>query len=94
MFNYIAFFILVFGAINWFCIGIFQFDIIAGIFGSQANFLSRFIYVIVGLCGVWLFGYCLFKKGNFQLSSKKIAVKKDNKVNKKEDKKVEKKKET
>lgn len=89
MFNYVAFFILVFGAINWFCIGIFQFDLIAGIFGSQANFISRFLYVIVGLCGIWLMFYCLFKKGNFSLSSNPAPAKKKVSKQNKEEKKKE-----
>ncbi|MBQ8762187.1 MAG: DUF378 domain-containing protein [Clostridia bacterium] len=89
MFNYVAFFILVFGAINWFCIGIFQFDLIAGVFGSQANFISRFLYVIVGLCGIWLMFYCLFKKGNFSLSSKPAPAKKKVSKQNKEEKKKE-----
>ena len=53
MFNLIAFVITQIGAINWLCIGVFQFDFIAGIFGSQAHFVSRFIYTIIGLCCVY-----------------------------------------
>ncbi len=71
MFNYVAFFVLCFGALNWLSIGAFQFDLIAGIFGSQANFISRFLYVIVGLAGLYMLLYCLFKKGNFKLSKPK-----------------------
>lgn len=63
MFNLIAFFIVVFGGINWLCIGVFQFDFIAGIFGSQAHFISRFIYTIIGLFGVYLSIAIPIKKG-------------------------------
>lgn len=43
------------GAINWGLIGFFRFDLVAAIFGGQAAGLSRFIYAIVGLAGL----YCL-----------------------------------
>lgn len=76
MFNYIAFFVLCFGSVNWFSIGVFQFDLIASIFGSQASFISRFFYVLVGLAGIYLLIYCLIKKGNFTLSSKQATKKK------------------
>lgn len=52
MFSLISFLIVCVGGINWLCIGLFQFDIIAGIFGSQANFVSRFLYMIIGLATV------------------------------------------
>ena len=54
MFNLVAFFIIIAGGINWFCIGVFQFDIIASIFGSQAHFISRFLYTIIGLASIYL----------------------------------------
>lgn len=43
------------GAINWGLIGFFQFDLVAAIFGGQDSALSRIIYGIVGLAGL----YCL-----------------------------------
>ncbi len=52
MFCLISFLIVCFGGINWLCIGLFQFDLIAGIFGSQATFVSRFFYMIIGLASV------------------------------------------
>ena len=67
MFNLFAFAIVIAGAINWFCIGIFQFDIIAGIFGSQAHFVSRFVYGIIGLSGAYFLVAVAIKKGNLSL---------------------------
>ena len=63
MFNLIAFLITIFGGINWFCIGLFQFDIIAGIFGSQAHFVSRFLYCIIGICAIYSLIALFIKKG-------------------------------
>lgn len=43
------------GAINWGLIGFFRFDLVAAIFGGQAAALSRVIYALVGLAGL----YCI-----------------------------------
>ena len=45
--------LVIVGAINWLLIGIFQFDIVAFLFG-ELSFLSRAIYTIIGLCGLYL----------------------------------------
>ena len=49
----IALIIAVIGALNWGSIGLFSFDIVAWIFGGQTAFLSRIIYGLVGLAGLW-----------------------------------------
>lgn len=53
MLDKIALTLLVIGGLNWGSIGIFQFDIVAWIFGGQAGVVSRIIYVIVGLAAIW-----------------------------------------
>ena len=45
--------LVIIGAINWLLIGIFRFDLIAFLFGNL-SWLSRIIYTIVGLCGLYL----------------------------------------
>ena len=47
----IALLLTIIGAINWGLIGIFQFDLVAYIFGGQAALLSRVIYTLVGAAG-------------------------------------------
>ena len=51
--NCTALTIAIIGAINWGLIGIFRFDLVAFIFGEM-SWLSRIIYTIVGLCGLYL----------------------------------------
>ena len=68
MFNLIMFLIVEVGALDWLCIGLFQFDFIAGLFGSQAHFVSRFLYVIVGLAAVYLLIYASAKKGKMDFA--------------------------
>lgn len=45
--------IVIIGAVNWLLIGIFRFDLVAYLFGDL-SWLSRSIYTIVGLCGLYL----------------------------------------
>ena len=41
------------GSLNWALVGIFRFDIVAWIFGGQTAGISRVIYTIIGLAGIW-----------------------------------------
>lgn len=52
-FDYTALIIAMIGAINWGLIGLFKLDLIAFLFGDM-NILSRIIYALVGLCGLYL----------------------------------------
>ncbi|MBQ3075362.1 MAG: DUF378 domain-containing protein [Clostridia bacterium] len=49
----IALILTVIGALNWGSIGLFQFDLVAWICGGQSSLLSRVIYTVVGLAGIW-----------------------------------------
>jgi len=49
----IALILTVVGALNWGSIGLFQFDLVAWICGGQSSLLSRIIYTVVGLAGIW-----------------------------------------
>ncbi|MCL1963944.1 MAG: DUF378 domain-containing protein [Firmicutes bacterium] len=45
--------LVILGAINWGLIALFQFDLVAYLFGGSAATVSRIIYGIVGLAGLW-----------------------------------------
>ena len=51
--DYTALVIAVIGAVNWGLIGLFRLDLVAMIFG-QMSLISRIIYVLVGICGLYL----------------------------------------
>ncbi len=58
-FDYIALALVVIGAINWGLIGFFQFDLVAALFGGMASWISRVIYAVIGISGIYsltLFG--------------------------------------
>lgn len=54
--NVIALTIAIIGAVNWGLIGFFNFNLVSFLFGS-ASMLSKVIYALVGLCGLYLIGF-------------------------------------
>lgn len=55
--NVTALTLVIIGAINWLLIGLFQFDLVAAIFGGQAAVVSRIIYALVGIAGLWCISF-------------------------------------
>ena len=53
MIDTISLLLVIVGAVNWLLVGIFQFDIVAWLFGGQAALLSRIIYSVIGIAGLW-----------------------------------------
>ena len=52
------------GCVNWGLVGIFQLDLVAWLFGGQGSVISRLIYTIVGLSGIWIATF-LFRRNAF-----------------------------
>ena len=53
MMDKISLVLVIIGALNWLLVGLFQFDAVAWLFGGQTAMVSRIIYAIVGLAGLW-----------------------------------------
>ena len=53
MLDKIALALTIVGALNWGSIGLFRFDLVSWIFGGQTAILSRIVYTLVALAGVW-----------------------------------------
>ena len=49
----ISFILVIVGALNWLMVGLFNLDLVALIFGPM-TFVSRTIYALVGLAGLWM----------------------------------------
>jgi uncharacterized membrane protein YuzA (DUF378 family) len=47
--------LVIIGALNWGLIALFRYDLVASIFGGQTAMLSRIVYGLVGLAGL----YCI-----------------------------------
>lgn len=61
MLDKISLILVIIGAINWALIGVFQFDLVAYLFGGQGAVVSRIIYTLVGAAGLWCISL-LFKE--------------------------------
>ena len=53
MLDKIALILVIIGALNWGSIGIFSFDIVAWLFGGQGAIISRIVYTLVAIAGIW-----------------------------------------
>lgn len=62
MLDYTALTVAIIGAVNWGLIGFFNFNLVAFLFGSM-SWLSRIIYALVGLCGLYLIGFFVRDNG-------------------------------
>jgi Uncharacterized conserved protein len=49
----IALVLAIIGGLNWGCIGLFRFDLVAWLFGGQTATVSRIVYTLVGLAAIW-----------------------------------------
>ena len=53
MWDKLALILLIIGGVNWGLVGIFEFDLVAWLFGGQTALLSRIVYIIVALSAIW-----------------------------------------
>ena len=60
--------LLIVGGLNWGLVGIFNFDLVAAIFGSM-SVLARIVYALVGLAAVYdlIFIKAIFRRWHVQL---------------------------
>ena len=58
----LALILSIIGSLNWGLVGIFRFDLVAWLFGGQTGLVSRIIYTIVGLAGLWYISLLFRKK--------------------------------
>jgi uncharacterized membrane protein YuzA (DUF378 family) len=53
MLDRISLILVIIGAINWLLVGLFSFDVVAYLFGGSTAVVSRVIYTLVGVAGLW-----------------------------------------
>jgi len=61
MMDRLALVLVIIGALNWGLIGLFQFDLVANLFGGQDALLSRIVYTLVGIAGAYSISF-LFRE--------------------------------
>jgi uncharacterized membrane protein YuzA (DUF378 family) len=78
MVTLISYALVMLGAANWLCIGLMQYDFVAGFFGTQSSFLSRFVYIVVGFAAIWLLIATIKGRGTVKINSNIFAKKRQN----------------
>ena len=63
--DFISLLLVIIGAINWGSIGIFGFDIVGALFGGQGSIISRVIFTLVGLAGLWAITFLFRDKTHY-----------------------------
>ena len=58
----IALILSIIGCVNWGLIGLFEFDLVAWLFGGQGSLFSRIVYTVVGLAGLWCSSFLFRRK--------------------------------
>ena len=53
MLDKISLILVVIGAINWGLVGLFRFDVVSFMFGGAGAVLSRIVYTLIALAGIW-----------------------------------------
>lgn len=59
--SWIAVILLIIGGLNWGLVGIFQWDLVAAIFGAMST-VARIIYALVGVAALYKIGYLISMK--------------------------------
>ena len=52
----IALLLVIVGALNWGLVGLFEFDLVASVFGGSDQIVSRVIYSLIALGGIICIG--------------------------------------
>ncbi|MBM7552128.1 uncharacterized membrane protein YuzA (DUF378 family) [Thalassobacillus pellis] len=58
--NVLALILIIVGGLNWLLVGLFQWDLVGGLFGGMDSPVARIVYILVGLAAIYSFS--LIKK--------------------------------
>ena len=58
----LALILSIIGSLNWGLVGIFQFDLVAWLFGGSGSLFSRLVYTVVSLAGLWCVSFLFRRK--------------------------------
>lgn len=59
--------LLIIGGLNWGLIGLFQFDLVAFIFGGMASLVSRIVYTLVGISAIFCVSMLFYNANDHEL---------------------------
>ena len=58
MIDRISLLLVIIGALNWGSVALFQLDLVAYLFGGSDAMISRVVYALVALGGIWCISFC------------------------------------
>ena len=73
MFDKICLILVIIGALNWGLVGLFEFDLVAWAFGGATAIISRIIYTVIALAGIWCISLLFREKATATVSSGSAA---------------------
>lgn len=68
--NIIAFALTFLGSIIWGIIGMFNWNLVAAIFGTGMNIGSSIVYILIFISSLWLLGYLIYTRGRIDLNTR------------------------
>ena len=68
MFDKICLILVIIGALNWGLVGLFEFDLVAWAFGGATEIISRIIYTVIALAGIWCISLLFREKATATVS--------------------------
>jgi Domain of unknown function (DUF378). len=74
MMDRLALILVIIGALNWGLIGLFQFDLVATLFGGQDALISRIIYTLVGAAGAYAISFLFRERQKNYVNSKFMNI--------------------
>ena len=72
MLRLFSFILMWIGSLNWFFISAFQYDFVAGFFGTQSSLFSRVIYFVIGMAGFVMVFQAIKARGKLNLIERPI----------------------
>jgi uncharacterized protein len=51
--NLVALILLIVGGLNWLLVGLFEWDLVGGIFGGMDSLIAKIVYILVGLAAIY-----------------------------------------
>ena len=74
MFDKICLILVIIGALNWGLVGLFEFDLVAWAFGGATAIISRIIYTVIALAGIWCISLLFREKATATVSDQQKAA--------------------
>ncbi|MBD3164682.1 DUF378 domain-containing protein [Candidatus Woesearchaeota archaeon] len=52
--DWVALILVIVGGLNWGLVGLFEFDLVAALFGGMTSVISKVVYTLVGVAALYM----------------------------------------